>query len=1259
MIFNVGDSEKILERVRKLYGEGKYERAIKTLERSLTGSRDDFPLLIELGKYLFSRNKFVESATNLKKAYHLAPQRWEEIIDAIESDHFASGTPVETGILLLEIYADKDMLEEARKIIDGSSPEQIEEMAKRYETIYNNVIAKKKIDEYTPRDLLHIYSLSLLKQKINLKDGLSFYEKLFLALPKERNKILSDLEKISQSNYSAAYPRFLTGKFLLIQEKYIIAIKQFERVIELDKSYTKQITELIEQIIQRNKIPALFSFLAKYSIVQGKIDRAIELAQEMETIKDIDPQEIVKIYTGVLRKETKRVDVHIYLAKLYARIGKYEPVLSELTSIIELNPEKYNEVTTIAEGIIKNDPYNANLLYLISDLYIEKNDTEKAISSLEKLFVANKELSLEIIEKLNKVLENNLDNLQGLNLLAQVYQYKKKFNEALLIYEHLMNIEGGIDLAENGIKQIIKENPDLLKAKVSLALLAFKKGKHKESLEIITSVVQEKPEMVAALIPQLDHIVRNSPQLASYVLEVYNVIPDKIIDSYVLNFAKAEAYSLVGDFEKATTHYAECFRINPETVGKVIDGLENILKKNNNLAYVHFSIGEILLKINKTNEALKHLLKVTEIDKNLTDKVIAIIYKLFGKLPDNVAITNALLGALLKKGAYEQVIDECENAINRFPKEKTGTIYLMHGQASLEKGLLKQAALSIVHALDIDESFANDALTLLKKALEVDRNNVVVKYGLAKAYIAAKQFSKAAQQFYEITKADPSKITKAIEELKKIVNVDMVNPDIHFVLGSLYLTEKNLTEAIKEFRAASELNDSYVDKVIGKFLFIEKHSSIPEVYLNLGELYTKKKMYSRATHYLMQAYRNDPELSEQAFSYLNKIKVEDPQNIVVLYAFAEIAEKEEDIEQIIGIYENILEKVPEETANVKEKVENLLKKYSNKPELVIFYSQVLSKTGEVVRAIQLLKDIVKKYPDELPSILEKLKIMSDEGKDEATFSLIEYFLEQNNTEDAIHLLKKLTMNFLFHDRLSELLKRHIKSGIKDINLILFFANFLFLREEWEILKDVIKLSEQISISEDKIKPLIFLKYLFQSHEGKEDIETREKLTKMVGKKQFYSTLKKLDRAKKKFQLEKVRFARKKSPDVTSLRLQEAEILNNLGYADSAIKLLTEPFSSFDDNIKAKYIMARSFFLMNNPIRSIEILRSTPLPKAGEIKNELLLLLSEAYEKIGDFKSALVPLKNCEPSIDIEKRINYLNEMSIMSEMKGNNPIISG
>jgi tetratricopeptide (TPR) repeat protein len=280
MIFSVGDSQKNIERAKKLYGEGKIERAIKTLERALTGSKEDFLLLLDLGKYLFENNKFVESATNLKKAYHLAPDKWEEIVDIIESIHFAGGTPVETSVLLLEIYIDRYMFEEARKIIDASSPEQIQEITNRYDTIYNNVISKKRIEEYSRRDILNTYSLSLLRQKTNLKKGLTFYENIFLSFTEEREKILKDLERICQLNYGNPYPKFLRGKLLFFENKFEKGIQHLEMAAELNTEYIEESIKIMESIIAKDKIPLLLLYLAKYQIKQGRIEKAITYAKE-------------------------------------------------------------------------------------------------------------------------------------------------------------------------------------------------------------------------------------------------------------------------------------------------------------------------------------------------------------------------------------------------------------------------------------------------------------------------------------------------------------------------------------------------------------------------------------------------------------------------------------------------------------------------------------------------------------------------------------------------------------------------------------------------------------------------------------------------------------------------------------------------------------------------------------------------------------------------------------------------------------------
>jgi tetratricopeptide (TPR) repeat protein len=1097
-----------------------------------------------------------------------------------------------------------------------------------------------------------------LRQKTDLKKGLEFYENIFLSFPEDKERILKDLERICQLNYGNPYPKFLRGKLLFYENKFEKGIQHLEMASELNKKYIEESIKIMESIIAKDKIPLLLLYLAKYQIKQGRIEKAITYAKEMETLKEIPFRDVIKIYTEIIRKDSKNLDVHFSLARLYAKEGKYDPVLSELTAIIEMNPEKSEEAASIAEEIIKQDPYNSNLLYFLSDLYLESRKPNKAILALEKLFKANKEVSGEIIEKLNLALEKDLENVNGLNLLAAVYCYKKKFNEALLIYDHLMDLEGGFDLAEEGIRKITEENPDLLKARISLGLVAFKKGKHKESLEIISSVVEKDSSKVSQLIPQLDYIARKSVELAPYVLQVYDTIPSETIEPFILDLAKAEAFSLSEDYKNAVIYYNKCFETKPGKVEKIINGLQRILEKKEGLSFVHLALGNIYLKIDKINNGLEHYKVANELDSKLSDEIIHILYKLVKKFPDEPSITNELLRSLIHKGAYEQVIVECEDAINKFPKEKTGPIYLMHGRASLEKGLLKQAALSIVHALDIDETLSSEAMKLLKTAIEIDKSNAVVKYGLAKAYMAAKEYSNAAFRFYDITKADPTKTVKAIEELNIIVEIDRVNPDAHFVLGSLFLTEKRLKDAIEEFRTASELNDSFIDKVIGKLHYIEKHSPIPEVHLNLGELYMKKKMFSKATHHLMEALRQDENLVEQAASYLNKIKDKDPQNFVVLYALAEIAEKEGDLKNTIDIYERILNMVPEELPNIRHKVENMIKEHEGDIELLIFLSKSLYLDGEIEESIRILKGIVNEHPEEISVIMEKLREMSNRGEDGATFCLIEYLLENNSYEEAITLTRKIELNFSFHNRIISCFKNQIKEDPTPPGLALYLSRFLYLRDDWETLSEVISRGLAI-VKEESAEPLLLLKYLLLAKKGKDVTKLKNELIENMGKKHFYSSIKEMEREKKEFQLKRVCFTREKSPDVSALIFEQAELLNELGHTDEAINLLGNPFKHKKDRVMANYLIAKSFSLKKNPIRSIVILRGIPLPHNKEFKNKLLLLLSSSYEKIGDYETALITLKNCEPDIEIEKRINYLNEMSIIADVKGRFPLISG
>jgi len=114
---------------------------------------------------------------------------------------------------------------------------------------------------------------------------------------------------------------------------------------------------------------------------------------------------------------------------------------------------------------------------------------------------------------------------------------------------------------------------------------------------------------------------------------------------------------------------------------------------------------------------------------------------------------------------------------------------------------------------------ADEAITLLKKAISIDstyRNSYLCLY---KAYITKKDYSDTAVSYF----VKANRIFKEDDEL-------------HFYLGEIYRAKDNQIDAMNQYTAAIQLSKKYNE---GFYL-------IPSYYVNRGNCYLKMELYDAA-----------------------------------------------------------------------------------------------------------------------------------------------------------------------------------------------------------------------------------------------------------------------------------------------------------------------------------------------------------------------------------------------------------------------------
>ena len=342
---------------------------------------------------------------------------------------------------------------------------------------------------------------------------------------------------------------------------------------------------------------------------------------------------------------------------------------------------------------------------------------------------------------------------------------------------------------------------------------------------------------------------------------------------------------------------------------EVVDGCEEILKKEPNNVYVLNLCGLALQNINKINLSVKFFEKAILIEKDNTSAMnnLANTYKGLGKLS-------------LSKKLYLEVL-----------KIDSKNLRALHNFANLKKYLMD----------------FKGAIKLYVKALNLDQKNTIIRSNLATAYQGVGDLIKAKNEALEVLKIDPNNIPSHklissmnkyhegdphLSEMEKIlINENMISVedkiDLHYSLGKAYEDIKNFQKSFNHFELANHLKNDHI-KYEKKNLETLSESII-KVFRDLDLSKNYKESNNKNIIFIIGMPRSGTTLIEQIISAHKNVS--GGGELIYL----------EDIINENFLKENSLikQKIVEETKNQNNKIEN---QYNELLNLHDFKSQIIT-----------------------------------------------------------------------------------------------------------------------------------------------------------------------------------------------------------------------------------------------------------------------------------------------------------------------------
>lgn len=1258
--------EQILQKADKLRTEGKPSKAAELLTSGLKNNTEDFELLIALAGAHQADRKGRDAATALKNAVSLIPSRSKEVLETAEELFYSGERSSDLGDLAFEMNVSRRNIEPAVKILKILADRDIDSMLSRYGKV------KESLDRYQgpakpagtrAKDMGVLLSLALLfYRKGQLLPAFDLLDSVAGQAPDEYPHLNEAAFQIAASGAGVTEVAMRYGDVL-------VKTGQTEKALELYSEAAKvqdpqPVIDRLKDFLAKvpDQVGALALSIQLYLKKQQALP-ALEAAKKLWKLDQRHRETILAQLREIVKLDPQNTEGFMFMGDCALEADKPDLAMSSFARVAELAPEMLDQVLDRYHQILEKSPGNLEAATRIIDAYSTAGQADQVVKSLKEMVAKDTTMVDLALEKLNGLLDKNLDQPSALEFLAECYLLRQEKLKAARVYQYLSGLGGEwLERSLASLQGLLAKEFDPSLATPLIEVL-IKNQRLAEAVMLGAELGKRNPLSWPEFLPFLDFSSpRADSQFNQTLVKICQNLEQQGQDLPVVHLVKASAWARAGELQESSALFLRLHR-QPELSRPAKDSLMELAHEFPQSGQLQLALAEMHQRDEEPVPMAAALLAAASSDKSLLPQVSLKLQELLRQQPEDLQLQLLQMELLYQQRLLDKAFDQANFIVAKWPGAGSAKAYLRLGQIYLEKGELTKAGGGLMKASELDGSFSEESLLNLKKLLEIDDTSLPGHYALAKVLLHLKQYDRSLDKLLLVTQREPRWAEKILADIREIQTADPGNHRALMADAQINMVLQNYGPAASALSQALELAPETADQVVALYRqMLAKNPDQPQVKMALAKSLVIKNSLTEAVELLEQALAGDAELTEPAIGLLRQVLQRDKDNIPGLYLLSRIYVQRNAAEQSVDMLRQIMELAEDQGAEVAARLQAMIDQF---PQLVparYLMADIQCRAGRYDLALAEYETVTKLRPEDRPKVLESLDRILEQNPNqiEVIFFKSRLLAESGDISSSIAGLVRVSeldpaRRVVAAAAIERMMSQHPDMPeIHEALGIIYFEMGKFPQAK-DLLSGAVKMLED---PERKTRALFFLaeSYLALRQEDKAEKIMDQVRQLNTDADEIFRAMRRFNMRRMQVEVDKSYQALQEAPDDEFRKLDLAGKLLGVGKHDTALNLLAFKPQDKETAGRRLLLLARVFLGRGEAVSALEVLRAVPLSEHpfSRFQMDVCYLLGQCYEYLGNYAAAVAAYRMIYLDQidfrDVKRRMEQASGLAVLKEL---------